>query len=1145
MVCEGCGTENRASSRFCDHCGAPLSLSCPACGQPNRADALFCSTCGSALHADAPAAPLSGAATERRQVTVLFADLVGFTSFADGRDPERVRSLQQRYFDATSDAVTRHGGTVEKFIGDAVMAVWGTPIAREDDAQRAVRAGLEVVKAVEGLGHELAARAGIVTSQAAVTVGATDQAMVAGDMVNTAARLQASAEPGEVLADHPTVQAASGVIAFEPADERALRGKAAPMGTWRAVRVRASRAADVVEPPFVGRDAELRRLKDVLHATGRDRRVRLVSITGPAGVGKSRLVEELAGYAGGLAGVTSWHTGRSPSYGEGIAFWALGEMVRRCAGLAEADEPEATRARIEVTVSEVVADPAEREWIGSALLALLGIAEGSGGGDSLFPAWRTFFERIAARASAVLVFEDLQWADAGTLEFIEHLLDWSRTQPILVVTVARPDLLDARPGWGTARSNTTAITLQPLRRAEMQELLAGLLPGLPQPQIDEVVARSEGMPLYAVEMVRALLADGRIRRVGTVFEPTGELGAIPIPASLRSLLAARLDALAPDDRLLLQHASVVGLSFAADALAAVTGASESDLAPRLRDLVRRELLEIEVDARSPERGQYRFVQSLIREVAYETLGLRERRARHLAAAHHVETVGSDEAAGALASHYLAAYRASEEGPESAAVAAQARVSLRAAADRAAGLGAHEQAVLSLDHAIALAADPAERAELLSRAATSAAAAGLPRAVDLARDAVDAFRDAGDDSMVTEALALLGDVMLDASRVTEAVELLAATADEIEGRDPATWGAAEGHLFAVQARAEMRRDSLDAAIGAADRALVIAERRNLDKIAATALVNKATALSGAGRSREGTALLEGAIRIAERGGWMHLALRGRVNLAAALAQEDVVSAAEVDHGALDIAERIGDIAYYVISAGDSADRLMWIGERTGWEHAAQLIDKVLTLTTVPFDREGVLITRAAMEAMRGADTTDTIRLLDHAVSESRDPRSEPIPHLVRTWASFAAGRHEDAQVHALAAIDRDPYISLWATSLGVRAAIAAGDAETIQRMLSAAESVPLAGRLATASRTRLRAILAAVEGRGPEAGALFVDALSGLDRLHSRVNWSITALLATIAVPDDPSLRERAVEARAIFDRIDARAMVALLDTALV
>jgi class 3 adenylate cyclase len=595
-------------------------------------------------------------------VTVLFTDLVGFTSFADGRDPERVRSQQQRYFDAASDAVTRHGGTVEKFIGDAVMAVWGTPIAREDDAQRAVRAGLEVVKAVEGLGHELAARAGIVTSQAAVTVGATDQAMVAGDMVNTAARLQASAEPGEVLADHPTVQAASGVIAFEPADERALRGKAAPMGTWRAVRVRASRATDVVEPPFVGRDDELRRLKDVLHATGRDRRVRLVSITGPAGVGKSRLVEELAGYARGLAGVTSWHTGRSPSYGEGIAFWALGEMVRRCAGLAEADEPEATRARIEATVREVVADPAEREWIRSALLALLGIAEGSEGGDSLFPAWRTFFERIAARASAVLVFEDLHWADAGTLEFIEHLLDWSRTQPILVVTVARPDLLDTRPGWGN-RSNATSIMLQRLGHGEMQELLAGLLPGLPQQQIDEVVARSEGMPLYAVEMVRALLADGQIQRVGTVFELTGELGAIPIPASLRSLLAARLDSLAPDDRLLLRHASVVGLSFAADALAAVTGRSESDLAQRLRDLVRRELLEIEVDARSPERGQYRFVQSLIREVAYETLGLRERRARHLAAARHVEAVGSDEAAGALASHYLAAYRASEEGSE--------------------------------------------------------------------------------------------------------------------------------------------------------------------------------------------------------------------------------------------------------------------------------------------------------------------------------------------------------------------------------------------------------------------------------------------------------------------------------------------------
>ncbi len=453
MICAACGAENRTGSKFCDQCAAPLASTCPACGEPNRADARFCASCAKPLtEAPAPAAsqPATGPSAERRFVSVLFADLVGFTSFADGRDPEQVRALQSRYFEAASEAITRHGGTVEKFIGDAVMAVWGTPIAHEDDAQRAVRAGLEVIDAVRALGHDLDARAGIVTGEAAVSIGATNQGMVAGDMVNTASRLQSSAGPGEVLADQSTVQAASATIVFEPVDERQLKGKAEAMRAWRAVRVLAARSSEgLVEPPFVGRADELRRTKELLHAVGREQRIRLVSITGPAGIGKSRLIEELGVYADGIAEDVWWHTGRSPSYGEGIAFWALGEMIRQRAGLVEADDAETTTERVAATVEEFVSDPAEREWIAPALLALLGVNADPAEGESLFPAWRTFFERVAQRGTTVLVFEDLQWADSGTLDFVEHLLDWSRAQPMFVVTLARPELLDTRAGWGT------------------------------------------------------------------------------------------------------------------------------------------------------------------------------------------------------------------------------------------------------------------------------------------------------------------------------------------------------------------------------------------------------------------------------------------------------------------------------------------------------------------------------------------------------------------------------------------------------------------------------------------------------------------------------------------------------------------------
>ena len=295
------------------------------------------------------------------------------------------------------------------------MAVWGTPIAHEDDAERAVRAALELVDAVKassrppGTSRRPHRRGGR-------QLGATNQGMVAGDLVNTAARLQGVAEAGTVLVGETTRRAAERAIVFEPLGDHSLKGKTAPIPAWRAVRVVAKRGgegrADALEPPFVGREEELRELKDVLHAVGRDRRVRLVSITGPGGIGKSRLVWELEKYADGVTEDIYWHRGRSPSYGEGIALWALGEMVRRRCGLTEdADEP-TTRAAVDATLAEFVPDASEREHIGPALLTLLGVEEAPAGGrDVLFPAWRLFFERIADQGTTVLVFEDLQWAD--------------------------------------------------------------------------------------------------------------------------------------------------------------------------------------------------------------------------------------------------------------------------------------------------------------------------------------------------------------------------------------------------------------------------------------------------------------------------------------------------------------------------------------------------------------------------------------------------------------------------------------------------------------------------------------------------------------------------------------------------------------
>ena len=550
------------------------------------AAAKFCAECGGRLGsvagaADAPApqgAAPEAAVTERRVVSVLFADLVDFTGLAEGRDPEAVREILSRYFDTAREIVGRYGGTIEKFIGDAVMAVWGAPVAREDDAERAVRAGLDLVGSIRALGGDagvdLRLRAGVLTGEAAVTVGATNQGLVAGDLVNTAARLQAAAVPESVLVGEETRRATAEAIAYEPAGDAVLKGKSAPVPAFRALRVVGKVGgigrSEALEPPFVGRETEFRLLRELFHATGRDRKARLVSLSGQGGIGKSRLAWEFSKYIDGVVETVWWHHGRCPSYGDGISFWALGEMVRKRAGLAEGDDEAAVRAGIAAALALHVADPVERDFVEPTLLALLGLAEPPPGGrERLFAGWRTFFERIAEGGTVALVFEDLQWADDGLLDFIEHLLEWSRNFPIFILTLARPELLDRRPTWGGARSSTS-LALSPLADDEMRALLAGLVPGLPDPAVRTILERADGIPLYAVETVRMLVADGRLAERDGVYVPVGDLGSFDVPGSLRALVAARLDGLAAEARAVVQDAAVLGQTFTVEALVAVS-----------------------------------------------------------------------------------------------------------------------------------------------------------------------------------------------------------------------------------------------------------------------------------------------------------------------------------------------------------------------------------------------------------------------------------------------------------------------------------------------------------------------------------------------------------------------------------------------
>ena len=441
-TCGNCGAENAAGRKFCGQCGTPLARSCPTCGAANEPDVNFCGECGSRLDAAAPAlaAPRDAPAAERRLVSVLFADLVGFTTLSESRDAEDVRELLSRYFEKCRRLIGLYGGTVEKFIGDAVMAVWGTPVATEDDAERAVRAALDLLAAVSALGDEvgapeLRARAGVLTGEAAVTLGAEGQGMVAGDLVNTASRIQSAAEPGFVFVGDATRRATEATIAYADAGAFELKGKEGLVPLWRALRVvsgaRGSLKSQGLEAPFVGRDRELRQLKDLFHASADERKAHLVSITGIGGIGKSRLGWEFYKYIDGLAATNYWHRGRCLAYGEGVAYWALADMVRFRCRIAEDEDPAAALAKLQATLVELILDADERAYIEPRLAHLLGLGEHqTRERQDLFAAWRTFFERLAETYPTILAFEDLQWADEGLLDFIEHLLDWSRGHPL-------------------------------------------------------------------------------------------------------------------------------------------------------------------------------------------------------------------------------------------------------------------------------------------------------------------------------------------------------------------------------------------------------------------------------------------------------------------------------------------------------------------------------------------------------------------------------------------------------------------------------------------------------------------------------------------------------------------------------------------
>jgi class 3 adenylate cyclase/tetratricopeptide (TPR) repeat protein len=1127
IACTACGTENAAGKRFCRRCGAPIARVCPSCSAPVEPDAAFCGDCGTALSATAPGGrptPAARAAptpvAERRMCSVLFADLVGFTPLSESRDPEHVRELLSQYFDTARTVIARYGGVVEKFIGDAVMAVWGTPIATEGDAERAVRAALDVVAAVAALGEQLgapglAARAGVVTGEVAVTLGATGEGMVAGDAVNTAARVQGAAEPGSVLVDDATQRLASASIGFADRAEHSLKGKSEPIPLWRATRVISgvggSQRVDGLEAPFVGRDAELRTVKELLHASADRRTPRLVLASGPAGVGKSRLGWEFRKYVDGLAESMFWHQGRCLSYGEGVAFWALAQIVRQRFGIAEEDAAEVAAEKLAHRLPEFVPAEAEQHYVGPRLGRLLGVTYADGGDptltrEDLFAGWRLFFERLADISPVILLIEDAQHADPALLDFLDHLIDWARTSPIYVLVFARPELDERRPGWALGR-NRTALTLDPLDPRSMDALVDALVPGMPASAVAAIAAQAQGNPLFAVETVRSLIDRDVVVPIDGVYRLVGDVGKLSVPDSLHALLAARLDVLDPQLRSLVADAAVLGTSFPAEALVAISGRDPAWVESALAELRQREVLEVSADPLSPQRGAYHFSQSLLRQVAYETLARRDRKTRHLAVAAHLRSTfanDGDEVSQVVARHYLDAFAATPDDPDAAAIRAEAIAALVRAAERAERSGAPGGAAETFAQAAELTEQTngpdsaVEAAGWWERAAAAASTAGdLTVGLAHAERASATYAGAGSHRAAARAQVAAATALRRAgrhtearARITDALVVLRSDADRntvealIELATLETFGGgADAHRLASE--------SLE--LG---QALDVGPSTLCDLF-----VTRGLAAAFQNRYAEAAADLEYAVQVADRAGETRGWTRASLNLGSILLATDPPTAAETSRRSADRARQIGDLYALPIAVANLVVALLFAGD---WDEAEAVLQHSVDVDEFN-DAAGYVESYVAiLSALRGdlGPAAETAAALP-AMRASEDPQDLAIVGVVDAILAQARGELTDALGHARAALKLAPAVGiasefvLWAWPQAVRNALQLDDRAVVGELLTLLDGYPVGylPRLLRAERSLARARLRAAEG-DPAADVALADAIAELRAVGS-------------------------------------------------
>jgi class 3 adenylate cyclase len=838
---------------------------CPSCGHENYPGAKFCSECGTALGEARPAPR-----TERKVVTVLFADLVGFTARAERLDPEDVQAVLEPYHARLRSELERFGGTVEKFIGDAVMALFGAPVAHEDDPERAVRAALAIRDWIVEEG-KLEVRIGVNTGEALINLGARPEAgegMAAGDVVNATARIETAAPTNGVLVGESTFRATSRGIEYGEASTIDAKGKEEPVAVWEARQARSRYGVDIgaeAATPLVGRIRELEALKGALTRAQQQASPELVTLVGVPGIGKSRLVTELFAWVEQEPELTVfWRQGRSLPYGEGVSYWALAEMVKAQTGILETDDPSDAEGKLTATLEDLLDE--DVEWVETHLRPLIGQAT-SGDGESdrreeAFAAWRRFFEALADRHPLVLVFEDIHWADDGLLDFIEHLVDWVTGVPMLILCTARLELLERRPNWGGGKLNAATIAVAPLTDDETAALISALSerPLLEAETQSALMARAGGNPLYAEQFVRML-------------EERETLDDLPLPESVQGIIAARLDALQPEEKALLQDAAVVGKVFWVGVL--LTDGERGTIEKRLHALERKEFVQRARRASVAGELEFGFKHLLVRDVAYGQIPRAERADKHLRVAEWIESLGRPEdQAEMVAHHYLSALELRRAaGRENGDLMERARVALREAGDRAAALNALQQAQRYYAEALTLTSDDdPERPDLLLRHARMKFLRS-DQGEDLLDEARAAFLAAGNRAKAAETALVLAQVAWNAGDRDEMQTHLEDARELVADEPPSR---IQVEVLSNLSRYEMLADRNEKAEEWGLEALRMAEQLGFDDLRGHALNNIGSARAFMG-DPEGVRNLEESIAIASRLGLTYDLLRGHNNL----------------------------------------------------------------------------------------------------------------------------------------------------------------------------------------------------------------------------------------------------------------------------